>query len=149
MHAGTLHCLIIDDNHDFLRAARELLEGEGVSVVGAASTGAQAYRRCRELNPDVVLIDIDLGEEDGFEVARQLADLAGPGQPPIILISGYSGRDFADMIADSPAVSFLPKANLSGTAIRDILARARDTVIQRPRRDRRLRTGGRRESPVL
>lgn len=130
-----MRCLIVDDNQDFLRAARELLEREGIVVVGAVSTGAQAYRSCRELHPDVVLIDVDLGEEDGFEVARQLAGRAGARQPRMILISGYCGDDFEDMIADSPAVSFLPKASLSGTAIRDILARAGDSVIQRPARD--------------
>lgn len=127
-----MRCLIVDDSNTFLRAARELLESEGISVVGAVSTGAQAYRTCRDLNPDVVLLDIDLGEENGFDVARQLAGQAGETQPRVILISGYSGDDFEDMIADSPALSFLPKARLSGTAIRDILAHAGDTVSKRP-----------------
>ncbi len=87
-----VRCLIVDDNHDFLRAARELLEREGISVVGIATTGAQAYRTCRELKPDVVLIDIDLGEESGFEVARQLAGWARAEQPRMILISATPGR---------------------------------------------------------
>lgn len=115
---------MVDDNHDFLRAARELLERDGISVVGAASTGAQARRACRELDPDVVLIDIDLGDETGFEVARQLAGQAGAERPCLILISAYSGDDFEDIIADSPAASFLPKAALSGTAVRGILQAA-------------------------
>lgn len=127
-----MRCLIVDDNNDFLRAARELLESEGISVVGAVSTGAEAYRTCHDLNPDVILLDIDLGEENGFDVARQLAGRADATQPRVILISGYSGDDFEDMIARSPVLSFLPKARLSGTAIRDILARADDTVIGRP-----------------
>jgi DNA-binding NarL/FixJ family response regulator len=118
-----VRCLIVDDNHDFLGAAREVLERDGVSVVGVASTGAQAYNACRELRPDVVLIDIDLGDESGFHVARKLADQAGPQQPRMILISAYSEDDFADMVADSAAVSFMPKAELSGSAIRGILAR--------------------------
>ena len=118
-----VRCLIVDDSRDFLGAARELLERDGISVVGVASTGAQAYNSCRELRPDVALIDIDLGDESGFQVARQLADQAGPSQPRMILISAYSEDDFADMIADGPAVSFLPKAELSGAAIRGILAR--------------------------
>ena len=88
-----VRCLIVDDNHDFLRAASDLLEREGISVVGVASTGAQAYRTCRELKPDVVLVDIDLGEETGFEVARQLAGQAGAGLPRVILISAYSADD--------------------------------------------------------
>jgi CheY-like chemotaxis protein len=126
-----VRCLIVDDNRDFLHAARELLEREEISVVGVASTAAQACRICSELNPDVVLIDIDLGEESGFEVARQLAGQAGAAQPRLILISAYSGDDFEDMIADSPAVSFVPKASLSGTAIRGILADA--AAAPRPR----------------
>jgi CheY-like chemotaxis protein len=123
-----VRCLIVDDNHDFLRAARELLERQGISVVGVASNGAQARRSCRALKPDVALIDIDLGGENGFDVARQLAGQQGAELPRVILISAYSGDDFADMIADSPAVSFLPKAALSGAAIRGILARAGGAV---------------------
>lgn len=116
-------CVIVDDNHDFLRAARELLEREGISVVDVVSSGAQACRTCSGLHPDVVLIDIDLGEENGFGVARQLADQAGAEQPRLILMSAYSEDDFEDMIADSPAVAFLSKPALSGTAIQDILDR--------------------------
>lgn len=117
-----VRCLIVDDNQDFLGSARELLEHEGINVAGVASTGAQAYRACRELKPDVVLIDIDLGEESGFEVARQLADQADADQPRVILISAHAADDLEDLIEDSPAVLFLPKASLSGTAIRGILA---------------------------
>jgi CheY-like chemotaxis protein len=118
-----VRCLIVDDNHEFLRVASELLPRDGISVVGVVSTGAQALRSCGELKPDVALVDIDLGEEDGFDVARQLADREGTGLPRVILISAYSSDDFADMIADSPAVSFLPKTGLSGAAILSILAR--------------------------
>ena len=150
-----MRCLLVDDNQDFLRAARDLLERQGISVIGLASTGAQAYRSCSELKPDVVLIDIDLGEETGFQVASQLATRLHAEQPLLVLISAYSADDFEDMIADTPAVSFLPKSDLSGMAIRDILARAtgatsatsatsaigtsgsRDTAAQRPQRDSR------------
>lgn len=125
-HAGGMHvrCLIVDDNEDFLRAARELLERDGISVVDVVTNGAQAYRACRELKPDIALVDIELGEETGFEVARQLAAQGSSPQPRVILISTYSEDDFEDMIRDSPAISFLPKTGLSGTAIRSILARA-------------------------
>ena len=119
-----VRCLLVDDNHEFLRAARDLLEHQGISVVGVATTGAQARRSCHELKPDVALIDIDLGEENGFDVARQIAGGEGMEPPRVILISVYSGEDFADMIAESPALSFLPKAGLSGAAIRGILTRA-------------------------
>jgi CheY-like chemotaxis protein len=126
LHPGSMsvRCLIVDDNHEFLRAARELLERDGISVIGVVSTGVQARRSCRELKPDVALIDIDLGKEDGFDVARQLASQRSAELPRVILISAYSGDDFADLIEDSPAVAFLPKADLSGAAIRGILARA-------------------------
>lgn len=131
-----LRCLIVDDSHEFRRAASELLQREGISVVGVASTGAQASRACTELRPEVVLLDIDLGEEMGFDVARQLAGRAGSGQPVIILISSYSAEDFADMIAASPAVSFLPKSNLSGTAIRRIVAGASASLAKTQRDSR-------------
>ena len=118
----TVRCVIVDDNREFLQTAREVLMREGISVVGAVTTGADARRSCRELKPDVALVDIDLGEEDGFHVARQLAGRASQEPPQVILISAYSGDDFADLIAASPAVSFLPKSDLSGAAIRGILS---------------------------
>lgn len=133
-----LRCVIVDDNHDFLRAASKLLDREGVSVVGCASTGAEADRACEELKPDIVLIDIDLGDETGIEVARRLASQRqGAEQPPMILISAYAEDDFADLIAESPAVSFLPKPALSGRAIRSILNRASGSAVSEPQRDSR------------
>ena len=119
-----LCCLIVDDNPGFLRTAGELLDHDGISVVGCVSTGAEAYRACEEHNPDVVLIDVGLVGETGIEVARRLADQhQGAERPCMVLISAYSEDDLADMIVDSPAASFLPKATLSGTAIRDIVDR--------------------------
>ncbi len=123
-------CLIVDDNHVFLQAAHGLLAREGISVAGVASTGAQARRQCRDLHPDVALVDIDLGAESGFDVARQLASGQDGESLPVILISAHSGEDFADLIAESPALAFLPKADLSGTAIRAILT-AEGSVAQR------------------
>jgi CheY-like chemotaxis protein len=131
-----VRCLIVDDNQDFLRAARDLLERQGIRVVGVASTGAQADSSCGKLKPDVVLIDIDLGEENGFQVARQLASRLKAAQPLLVLISAYSADDFEDMIADTPAAAFLPKADLSGAAIRGIMARA-GGAQQTPQRDSR------------
>src|ERR1700751_4733256 len=115
-------CVIVDDSHEFLRNASELLECDGIDVVGAVSTGAQACRTCRQLKPDVALVDIYLGTETGFDVARQLADQAGTTPPQVILISASVGDDTAGMLADSPAVSFLPKEDLSGATVRAILA---------------------------
>jgi len=117
-----LRCLIVDDNRDFLRAATNVLERDGITVVGAASTGALARHACHELRPDVVLLDIQLGEETGFDVARQLAGELGRDKPRVILISAYSVEDFAALTADLPTVSFLPKTALSATAVLGILA---------------------------
>jgi CheY-like chemotaxis protein len=115
-------CLIVDDNRDFLRVASDLLERAAITVVGVASTAAQAGQACSELHPDVVLVDIDLGDESGFDVARHLVGQAGPDQPCVILISAYSAEDFQDMLADTPGVSFLAKGALSGSAVLGIMA---------------------------
>jgi CheY-like chemotaxis protein len=137
MTTMSVRCLIVDDNRDFLRAAEDLLQGAGITVAGVAATGPQALQACRDLRPDVVLIDVDLGEESGFEVADQLAGQAGPGQPCVILISAYSGEDFGDMIADTADVSFLPKGALSGPAVLGVLAGAGGQPRRRDYRDSR------------
>jgi len=126
MQAGTvrLRCIIVDDNPEFLRAARALLETEQISVVAAVSTGAQAVRSCFELQPDVALVDVDLGAENGFDVARDLADLGGRRTPQVIVISASPATEFGELIDASPAASFLSKPDLSAAAIDEILARA-------------------------
>jgi CheY-like chemotaxis protein len=134
MGSMPVRCMIVDDDDNFLRVARELLEGDGITVVGAVSTGVQACRTSRQLRPDVALVDINLGAETGFDVARLLAGQAETDPPQVILISASPREASTDMIADSPAVSFLPKENLSGTAIRAILAR---TSCPPPQRDSR------------
>jgi CheY-like chemotaxis protein len=120
-----VRCLIVDDSADFVDAASSLLECHGVTVVGVASTSAEALRRVGELRPDVVLVDVDLGGESGFDLAEQLHQDTGAAPSPVILISTHSEQDFAEMIAASPAVGFLSKSVLSATAIRDLL-RGRD-----------------------
>ena len=115
-----LRCLIVDDSPRFLDAARGLLEGQGVTVVGVASTGAEALARAEELRPDVTLLDIDLGGESGLELAQRLH--ARPGPAPVILISTHAEQDYAELIAASPAIGFLPKTALSADAIRGLLA---------------------------
>jgi len=114
-----IQCLIVDDNSPFLEAATDLLNREGLDVVGAASNSAEALRLVRELRPDVALVDIDLGDEDGFELARQLNESS-----KVILVSTHSEEDFAHLIATSPAIGFVSKARLSAEAIRDTLERA-------------------------
>jgi DNA-binding NarL/FixJ family response regulator len=117
-----LRCVIVDDNPHFLDAAANLLERQGVTVVGVASASEDALRCIEELRPDVTLVDIDLGEESGLELAGRIHDGVAAG-PPVILISTHAEQDFADVIAASPAVGFLPKSLLSSGAIHDILAR--------------------------
>jgi DNA-binding NarL/FixJ family response regulator len=116
-----LRCLIVDDSSSFLEAAQAMLEREGLSVVGAASSGSEALRLAGESRPDVVLVDISLGKESGFEVARRLVGDAEDGGSKVILISTHSEADFADLIATSPAIGFLPKSDLSADAIRRML----------------------------
>ena len=120
-HTGRvqLRCVIVDDDASFLDAARAVLERDGVTVAGVALNIAEAVQRVEALRPDVVLIDIRLGEESGFGAVRQLAT-AGHAAA-LIMISTDAGEDYADLIADSPAAGFVPKAKLSGAAIRRIL----------------------------
>jgi DNA-binding NarL/FixJ family response regulator len=115
-----VRCLIVDDSLQFLTAARGWLEREEIAVVGVASTVAQALQLAQELHPDVVLVDIDLGGESGFELARQL-QRAGVDSSRVIMISAYAEEDYAELIAASPAVGFLPKTALSGQRIRDLV----------------------------
>ena len=132
----SVRCVIVDDDANFVGVARELLEGEGITVVDAVSTGAEACRTFRQFQPDVVLVDINLGTESGFDVARLLAGQTETEPPRVILISASPGEAPAHMVADSPAVSFLPKESLSGAAIRAILSRAA-SAARPPQRDSR------------
>jgi DNA-binding NarL/FixJ family response regulator len=114
-----VRCLIVDDSLQYIKAARGWLERQGIAVVGMASTVAQALQLAEDLRPDVVLVDIDLGGESGFELAKQL-QRTGVDSSRVILISAYAEEDYAELIAASPAVGFLPKTALSGHRIRDL-----------------------------
>ena len=115
--------LIVDDNKSFLEAASILLEREGLSIAGVASTGADALRQVAALHPDVVLVDIFLGEESGLDLTKRLVQDGVVHETPVILISTHSQADLEDLIAASPAAGFVPKAELSASAIRGILDR--------------------------
>lgn len=117
----TLRCLIVDDSPRFLDAARGLLEYQGVTVVGVASSSAEALRRAEELRPDVTLVDVDLGGESGLELARRLDGAAGVARAAVILISTHAEQDYAELIATSPAIGFLSKAGISADAIEELL----------------------------
>jgi DNA-binding NarL/FixJ family response regulator len=118
--------LIVDDNEQFLSAASVLLERQGLRILGVASSVAEGLSRADELQPDVVLVDIMLANESGFELARRLRDRDAASRTAAILISTHAESDFADLIAESEASGFLPKSELSAKAIcRIVDARAR------------------------
>ena len=117
-----LRCLIVDDSPRFGEEARSLLEQEGVSVVGIAASGEEAVRLVEALRPDLALVDISLGEESGFDVARRLVDGSNAHAPAVILVSTYDEREFSGRIAASPAVGFIAKTELSAERIRRLLS---------------------------
>jgi CheY-like chemotaxis protein len=114
-----LRCLLVDDSPHFLEAASKLLEGQGVSVVGVASTPAEASTRVRERQPDVAIVDVNLNGESGFDLAWELAASTTTNT---VLTSTRSGSDFAELVAVAPTLGFIPKNELSAEAIRDFLA---------------------------
>jgi DNA-binding NarL/FixJ family response regulator len=117
----SLRCLIVDDNPRFGDEARGLLEHEGVSVVGVAESGDEAVRLAEELGPDLVLVDISLGGESGFDVARRLVENANGRTLQVIFISTYDEREYSGRIAASTALGFIPKTRLSAERIRALL----------------------------
>jgi two-component system, NarL family, nitrate/nitrite response regulator NarL len=118
-----LRCLIVDDSEAFLDSAARFLSAQGLEVV-PASYSAEALRLAQKLEPDVVLVDVQLGEEDGIELTRRLSATAHT--PRVILISSHPHDDLAELIADSPAVGFLPKSALNAEAIARLVSAPRD-----------------------
>ena len=114
-----LRCLIVDDNEAFLASASRLLRAQGLEVVGRATSGAEALWLAQQLQPDVALVDVQLGDEDGLELARRLA--ANAEATRVILISIHSKDELGELLADSPAVGFLPKPALGANAIAKML----------------------------
>ncbi len=112
--------LVIDDNPDFRSAARQLLERHGFVVVAEAETGISGIAKAKEHRPDLVLLDVQLPDVDGFEVAERLARLDGPVD--VILTSSLDGTDFGALVAHSSALGFVPKAELSAAALEALLA---------------------------
>jgi DNA-binding NarL/FixJ family response regulator len=111
--------LIVDDHPSFRATARMLLTAEGFDVVGEAEDGASALTAAAELHPDVVLLDVQLPDLDGFEVATRLT-ATGDG-PAVVLVSSRDGSDFGPLVASSGARGFIPKAELSGERIAALL----------------------------
>jgi DNA-binding NarL/FixJ family response regulator len=120
-HTYTLtRVLIVDDHPSFRATARALLQAEGYDVVGEAENGVGALRQARELQPDVVLLDVQLPDFDGFEVATRLTGQNG-STIEVVLCSSRDGSDFGPLVAQSGARGFIPKAELSGAALKAVL----------------------------
>jgi len=120
-----LRCLIVDDNAGFREEMRGLLAEQGLDVVGEAGCAADAHRQIAELRPDVALVDIDLGDDSGLELARQLGEQTGQDAVPhLILISTHDEAEYADLIEASSATGFLAKTDLSAATIRQMVAAA-------------------------
>jgi DNA-binding NarL/FixJ family response regulator len=116
----TLSCLIIDDSEKFLASATRLLSLQGVSVIGRASSGDEALRLAAALSPDVTLVDVELGDEDGIEVARRLT--SGDLSAMVILISLRDRNELTELMAGSGAIGFLRKDALDAQAVADLIA---------------------------
>ena len=116
----SIRYLIVDDNVRFLAAARASLERQGEEVAGIATTTNEALQQTEALRPDVVLVDISLGDESGFELTRQLVDSFPYLRSRVVLISTRDEEDYADLIAASPAAGFLSKSNLLAKTLREL-----------------------------
>jgi DNA-binding NarL/FixJ family response regulator len=114
-----LRCLIVDDSEEFLASASRLLGAQGMLVVGCAQSGDSALRLAGELAPDVALVDVELGEEDGIGLSHQLAARAPATR--VVLISSYNGDELGELVAASPAAGFLAKTELGVEAIAGLL----------------------------
>jgi DNA-binding NarL/FixJ family response regulator len=115
--------LIVDDHPGFRSLARKLLEAGGFEVVGEAADGHAAVASARELRPDVVLLDIQLPDIDGFQVTARLAD--GEAGPVVVLTSTRDRADYGERVERCGARGFIPKAELSGAALRAVVGGGR------------------------
>ncbi len=113
-----LTVLIVDDHPSFRASARAILESDGFEVVGEAEDGATGLRMLRDLRPDVVLLDVQLPDMTGFDVCVECGDL---DETTVVLVSSRDATDYGQLIEESGASGFVPKAELSGPAITALL----------------------------
>jgi DNA-binding NarL/FixJ family response regulator len=111
--------LIVDDHPSFRASARRMLEAEGFDVVGEAETGADCLRAAADSRPGLVLLDVQLPDIDGFEVAERLS--VNGAAPAVILTSSRDWSDLRSLVERSGARGFIPKSELSGEALRRLL----------------------------
>jgi len=107
--------LIVDDHPEFRASASALLEAEGFAVVGSAADGDEAIVAVERLRPQIVLLDIQLPDSDGFTVAERLA--AGPDPPRVVLISSREAAAYGPRLDAAAARGFIPKRELSGSSL--------------------------------
>jgi DNA-binding NarL/FixJ family response regulator len=119
MTAVPMSVLIVDDHARFRARARRLLEAEGYAVVGEAQDGASGLAAAEELRPDVVLLDVHLPDGDGFDLAERFA--GSGGRPQVVLTSSLETSDVASLLPTSAARGFVPKDQLSGSALAAVL----------------------------
>jgi DNA-binding NarL/FixJ family response regulator len=112
--------LIVDDHPSFRASARTLLEAEGFDVVGEAADGTSALTEAGRLQPDFVLLDVQLPDIDGFDVAARLT--CRGGGPLVVLVSSRDSSDFGPLVMRSGACGFVPKAELSGDRLYAVLS---------------------------
>jgi DNA-binding NarL/FixJ family response regulator len=112
--------LIVDDHEAFRSSARALLEADAYDVIGEAADGAAALAAAAALRPDIVLLDIQLPDIDGFTVARQLA--TAPNPPVVVLVSSRDAASYGSRLTQTPARGFIPKSGLSGEALAALVA---------------------------
>jgi DNA-binding NarL/FixJ family response regulator len=111
--------LIVDDHASFRATARQVLEAEGFDVVGEAESGESAVEAVRRLHPDVVLLDVQLPDMDGFDVCSLLA--TNGHRPAVVLTSSRDVSEFGGLVERSGARGFVPKGELSGGRIAALL----------------------------
>ncbi len=111
--------LIVDDHATFRATARQVLEAAGFDVVGEAADGASALEAVARLRPDVVLLDVQLPDMDGFEVSRQLS--GNGARPKIVLTSSRDASEFGDLVDGCGSRGFIPKGELSGGRLAALL----------------------------
>jgi len=111
--------LIVDDHDEFRASASALLEAEGFAIIGGVPDGAAALAAVERLRPDVVLLDVQLPDLDGFTVAERLAATADP--PRVVLISSRERTAYGSRLDAAPAEGFLAKRELSGASLAELV----------------------------
>ena len=112
--------LIVDDSEQFLQAAAASLGRNGIEV-GTATSSAIARERVEALRPDVVLVDVGLGDESGFDLVVELVDAFPYLESRIVLISTRAEDDYSDLVEASPAAGFISKSELSAKALHTLV----------------------------